>query len=100
MPRNREEADLFFCSVTPLQNVRNENYVGITLDFDTQLVLEKSEVPECQLEGEMAFGARLGWNTWLRSQEFDHDPDDAVFEGREVILITRNDGQSVSERVP
>ena len=25
MPRNREEADLFFCSVTPLQNVRNEN---------------------------------------------------------------------------
>ena len=24
MPRNREEADLFFCSVTPLQNVRNE----------------------------------------------------------------------------
>ena len=27
MPRNREEADLFFCSVTPLQNVRNENLV-------------------------------------------------------------------------
>src|SRR5208337_2716821 len=26
MPRNREEADLFFCSVTPLQNVRNENF--------------------------------------------------------------------------
>lgn len=75
-------------------------YVGITLDFDTQLVLEKSEVPECQLEEETAFGARLGWNTWLRSQEFDHDPDDAVFEGREVILITSNDGQSVSERVP
>ena len=25
MPRHREEADLFFCSVTPLQNVRNEN---------------------------------------------------------------------------
>ena len=25
MPRNRQEADLFFCSVTPLQNVRNEN---------------------------------------------------------------------------
>ena len=31
MPRNREEADLFFCSVTPLQNVRNEN--SGNLDF-------------------------------------------------------------------
>src|SRR5271166_1730992 len=30
MQRNREEADLFFCSVTPLQNVRNEN-LGMTL---------------------------------------------------------------------
>ena len=29
MPRNREEADLFFCSVTPLQNVRNENVVDV-----------------------------------------------------------------------
>src|SRR5271166_979146 len=39
MPRNREEADLFFCSVTPLQNVRNENkdpdvlwLVGLIID--------------------------------------------------------------------
>ena len=31
MPRNREEADLFFCSVTPLQNVRNENLVYGTI---------------------------------------------------------------------
>src|SRR5271165_2411520 len=30
MPRNREEADLFFCSVTPLQNVRNENSVVVS----------------------------------------------------------------------
>ncbi len=75
-------------------------YVGIALDFDAQLVLKKSEVPECQLEAETAFGARLGWNTWLRTDELDHDPDDAVFEGREVIFITRNDGQSVREQVP
>ena len=32
MPRNREEADLFFCSVTPLQNVRNEN-LGLQTDI-------------------------------------------------------------------
>jgi len=25
LPRNREEADLFFCSVTPLPKVRNKN---------------------------------------------------------------------------
>jgi type VI secretion system protein ImpH len=75
-------------------------YVGIALDFDAQLVLKKSEVPECQLEEKTTFGARLGWNTWLRTDELDHDPDDAVFEGKEVIFITRDDGQSVREQVP
>ena len=73
-------------------------YVGPALDFDIQLVLESSEVPDCQLEEEPAFGARLGWNTWIRSEELGHDPDDAVFEGTEVILITSNDGQSISQQ--
>jgi type VI secretion system protein ImpH len=65
-------------------------FVGMSLDFDIQLVLERTEVPECQLDQNTAFGARLGWNTWSRSQAFDRDPDDAVFEGKEVIWITEN----------
>ena len=56
-------------------------YVGPALDFDVQLVLMRSEVPDCQLEEGIIFGARLGWNTWLRSEEHREDPEDAVFEG-------------------
>jgi type VI secretion system protein ImpH len=72
-------------------------YVGIALDFDAQLVLKKAEVPYCHLEGDPEFGARLGWNTWLCSEPLDRDPDDAVFEGKEVIWLTGNDAESVSE---
>jgi type VI secretion system protein ImpH len=53
-------------------------YVGPEFDFDVQAVLLPEEVPSCQLGGEGA-GACLGWNTWVRSQPFRHDVDDAVF---------------------
>jgi type VI secretion system protein ImpH len=62
-------------------------YVGAALDFDVQLVLAGADVPECQFADGLGFGARLGWNTWLRTGDFDRDPDDAVFEGTEVIWI-------------
>ena len=62
-------------------------YVGPALDFDVQLVLKSSEVPECQLEEGLTFGTRLGWNTWLRSEDLRDDPEDAVFEGTEVLWI-------------
>lgn len=75
-------------------------YAGIALDFDVQLVLKKAEVPNCHLEGDPDFGARLGWNTWLSSEPHDSDPDDAVFEGKEVIWLTGNDAESVSEYAP
>jgi type VI secretion system protein ImpH len=65
-------------------------YVGPALDFDVQLVLKRSEVPECQLEEGLAFGKRLGWNTWLRGEGLSHDPEDAVFEGTEVLWIAAN----------
>jgi type VI secretion system protein ImpH len=64
-----------------------ELYVGPALDFDVQLILQRAEVPECQLEVGLAFGKRLGWNTWLRREEFLDDADDAVFEGTEVLWI-------------
>ncbi len=32
-------------------------------------------------------GARLGWDTWLRSGPFDHHADDAVFPGEEVRFV-------------
>jgi type VI secretion system protein ImpH len=54
-------------------------YVGIDLDFELQLLLLASEVPQCRLGGDKSDGSRLGWNSWLRSREFEHDASDAVF---------------------
>ena len=65
-------------------------YVEPTLDFDIQLVLAADEVPECQLTEPGGFGARLGWNTWIRTDILTHDADDAVFEGEEVISLDAN----------
>jgi type VI secretion system protein ImpH len=54
-------------------------YVGMEFDFDVQLVLLGAEVPECILSCGEEDAFALGWNTWVRSEEFDHDADDAVF---------------------
>lgn len=54
-------------------------YVGSSLDFDIQLVLKKSEVPPCIL-GSDESPCFLGYNMWLRDEEFDHDVEDAVFQ--------------------
>ena len=54
-------------------------YVGSSLDFDIQLVLKKSEVPPCIL-GSDDSPCFLGYNMWLRDEEFDHDVEDAVFQ--------------------
>lgn len=63
-------------------------YVGPELDFDIQLVLRAAEVPECQLAGD----CRLGWNTWVRSLPLDHDADDAVFAGEELVWVETRAG--------
>ncbi|MHC2068067.1 type VI secretion system baseplate subunit TssG [Bremerella sp. T1] len=54
-------------------------YVGNSLDFDTQLVLKKSEVPPCVLGSEEE-PCYLGYNMWLRVGEFVNDVEDAVFQ--------------------
>ncbi len=63
-------------------------FVGPDLSFDVKMVLSAEEVPECRLEAdEEAVGACLGWNTWLVSQEFENDAEDAVFEGEEMTWV-------------
>ena len=54
-------------------------YVGPEFDFDVQLVLKANEVPWCQFSSDPQNAPRLGWNTWIRSNELSHDVDDAVF---------------------
>jgi type VI secretion system protein ImpH len=53
-------------------------YVGLSLDFDFQLVLYGHEM-KCARLGSQETGL-LGWNTWCFSELPQHDVDDAVFE--------------------
>ncbi|WP_208354163.1 type VI secretion system baseplate subunit TssG [Pseudaestuariivita rosea] len=54
-------------------------YLGPVLDFDIQVILAKEDVPDTQLGGAGPM-ARLGWNTWAKSQPSDQDSDQAVIE--------------------
>lgn len=46
-----------------------KSYVGLTLDWDVRLILQKEQTPPLQLGG----GTRLGWSTWLTSKPPDQD---------------------------
>ena len=50
-------------------------------DFEVQLLLEREEVPKCDIgyEGEDA-PPRLGWITWLKSKPLDRDPGDTILQ--------------------
>ena len=49
------------------------------MSVDAQLTLRGDQVPRTQLGAEGDLAPRLGWNTWLKSDPFDRDVDDAVF---------------------
>jgi type VI secretion system protein ImpH len=65
-------------------------YAGPEFDFDVQLVLRAEEVPACRLADGDGPGPRLGWNTWVRSQAYPHDADDAAFAGEEVVRVNQD----------
>jgi type VI secretion system protein ImpH len=62
-------------------------YAGPEFDFEVQPVLRAADVPECQLGEADGVGARLGWNTWVRSGPHPRDAEDAVFGGEEVTQL-------------
>jgi type VI secretion system protein ImpH len=53
-------------------------YGGDGCEFELQLVLAASDVPAATLGAKREEGLPLGWGTWLRTQPFDHDPDDTI----------------------
>jgi type VI secretion system protein ImpH len=61
--------------------------IGPTLDFDVQLALEPTAVPDCILGDEAGPGCRLGWNTWLQADRRTECVEDVVFEGQEVFRL-------------
>ncbi len=74
-----------FCSFYPQSRRLRQlgqlvrTYAGPELDFDVQLVLQRQEVPFCQLKAGESDGPRLGWNTWACSQTPSTHAEEAVF---------------------
>jgi type VI secretion system protein ImpH len=48
------------------------------LDFEVQLVLDRTQVPTIKLDLNEERPARLGWVSWARTMPLGHDPDDAI----------------------
>jgi type VI secretion system protein ImpH len=48
------------------------------LDFAVTLVLQREDVPKCEVGGEDAAAPRLGWVSWLKSAPLDHNPGDTI----------------------
>jgi type VI secretion system protein ImpH len=51
---------------------------GNAMVFDVQVFLKADHVPLCQLSDEGAAAPRLGWMSWLRTDEFTEAAGDAV----------------------
>ena len=47
-------------------------------DFEIKLVLEREQVPGCELGAVEATGPRLGWVSWVKSKPLGRDPGDTV----------------------
>ncbi len=47
-------------------------------DFEVKLILQRDDVPRCEVGGETAAGPRLGWVSWLKSTPLDHNPGDTI----------------------
>lgn len=53
--------------------------VGHGLACDVRLILDRRDTPSLNLDSRQPAPSRLGFDTWLTRQPFDHDPDNAVF---------------------
>jgi type VI secretion system protein ImpH len=48
------------------------------LDFEVQLVLDRSETPGTELDADAANPARLGWVSWVKTAPLGGHPDDTI----------------------
>ncbi|CAN5817338.1 type VI secretion system baseplate subunit TssG [soil metagenome] len=78
-PLNREEYDAFLPGGKSHALLRSLTrfFSDDQFEFEIQPVLRKEEVPPC-LPGDDASEFRLGWSTWLRTREPEHDMEDTL----------------------
>lgn len=62
-------------------------FAGLELDFDIHMVLKAAEVPFFRLGHTDQYAPRLGWTTWLKTEEFKRDADDVRFSGAAATEI-------------
>lgn len=48
------------------------------LDFEVKLILEREQVPACELGTDKASAPQLGWVSWLKSAPLGRDPADTI----------------------
>ena len=53
-------------------------FSGWEIDYEVQLVLKREQVPGCRLGDDSEEGPKLGWVSWAKSIDMDHNPDDTV----------------------
>jgi type VI secretion system protein ImpH len=55
-----------------------EFYAGCEIDFEVQLILDRRDVPVCELGAAGEAGPRLGWITWARTKPMGRDPGETI----------------------
>jgi type VI secretion system protein ImpH len=53
-------------------------YSGGEIDFEVQLVLEREQVPSCELGNETEAAPQLAWTTWALTRPAASDADDTI----------------------
>ena len=55
-----------------------EFYAGNEVDFELQLILDRRDVPVCELGAEGETAPCLGWLTWARTKPMGRDPGETI----------------------
>jgi type VI secretion system protein ImpH len=71
-------------------------FIGLTLDFDIQLVLKAAEVPPCSLKSAGSEAFRLGWSSWLQTKQASRDMSDAVLGRHLTRTVQRTNSARAS----
>jgi len=53
-------------------------FSGDEIDYEVRLILEREEVPRCELGASGEEAPRLGWVTWMKSNPMERDPQDTI----------------------
>ena len=80
-PAANRAVSRYFCRVEPrmVRCARSRSFTrAAKIDFEVQLILDRRDVPPCEIGSEGGTAPRLGWLTWARSQPMGRDPGETI----------------------